>query len=195
MMKRFGCLALLAVLGLGAWVGYRTLFPARVGGVAFQQLPPQTQKQRRAEAQKLVEDVEKVARAAKKEEKKAFTLSATEQQLNTLLQDRLKTEKFPIRDLRVGLSPGTLTVQGTVNYQGFDVPATLDGALSAQNGELVFEIDSLQLSGLPAPSAWKEKAQKAIGDGLRKALGGGKNARIENVVVENGKLTVSGRTR
>lgn len=195
MKNRLGCLALLAVLGLGAFIGYRVLFPARVGGVAFEQLPPQAQKQRRVEAQKLVEDVEKVARAAKKEEKKPFTLTATEEQLNTLLQDRLKTEKFPIRDLRVGLSPGKLTVQGTVNYQGFDVPATLEGALSAQNGELVFEIDSLQLSGLPAPSAWKDKAEKAIGDGLRKALGGGKNAHIESVIVESGKLTVSGRTR
>jgi hypothetical protein len=195
MKNPFGCFALLIVLGIGAFIGYRTLYPPRVGGVAFNQLPPQTQKERRAEAQKLVEQVENVARAAKRDEKKRFTVSATEEQLNTLLQDRLKTEKFPIRDLRVGLSPRTLTAQGTVNYQGFDVPATLDGALAARNGELVFDINSLKLSGFSAPAEWKQKAQQAIGDGLRKALGGGKGARIESVEVESGKITVSGQTR
>lgn len=195
MKNRFGCFALVVVLGFGALFTYRALFPPRVGGPAFSQLPPQTQQARRADAQKLVEQVESVARAAKRDEKKTFTVTATEDQLNTLLQDRLKTENFPIRDLRVGLSPRTLTAQGTVNYQGFDVPATLEGALSAQNGELVFNINSLQLSGLPAPSAWKEKAGKAVGDGLRKALGGGQNARIESVEIESGKLTISGRTR
>ncbi|HEX9998459.1 MAG TPA: LmeA family phospholipid-binding protein [Abditibacterium sp.] len=193
-MKRFGCIALLVVLGFGAFGAYRALYPPRVGGEAFSQLPPQTQKERRQEAQKLVESVEEVARAARKNEKKTFELTVTENQLNTLLQDRLRTEKFPIRDLRAGISPGVLTLQGVAVYQGFDVPATLSGTLKAENGALVFTVDSLSLSGLPAPNQWKEKAQKAIGDGLQKAFARERGARVTDVTLETGKMTVKGNT-
>lgn len=193
-MKRIGSISLLIVLALGGWATYRVLYPPRVGGVAFSQLAPQAQKQRRVEAQKLVEDVEQVARSARHNEKKRFTLVASEDQLNTLLQDRLKTEKFPIRDLRAGLSPDLLTLQGTANYQGFDVPATLTGTLSARAGALIFNVTSLQLSGLPAPGALKEKAERAIGDGLQRAFQGNARARLESVRIESGKLTVTGTT-
>lgn len=193
-MKKFGCLAILIVLGFAAYGAYRAANPPRVGGVAFKELPPATQKARRVEAQKLVEQVEDVARAAKKNEKKPFTLTATEEQLNTLLQDRLKTEKFPIRDLRAGLSTDQMTLQGTVNYQGFDAPATMTGTLSAQGGTLQFSVDSLQIAGLPAPGGWKEKAQKAVDGSLNKAFSHDRNARIESVQIENGLLTVKGQT-
>lgn len=193
-MKRLGCLAALVIVGFFSFGVYRSVFPPRVGGVAFSQLPPETQKERRAEAQRLVEDVEQVARSARRKENKNFSLTATEDQLNTLLQDRLRTEKFPISDLRAGLSPGVLTLQGTVKYQGFDVPATLDGTLEAQNGALQFQINSLSLSGLPAPGNIKEKAEKSISQGLQKAFSKDSNARVEKVIIESGKLTVQGRT-
>lgn len=193
-MKNLGCIALLVVLGFAAYGAYQVANPPRVGGVAFQQLPPERQKERRVEAQKLVEQVEDVARAVRKNEKKAFTLTATEEQLNTLLQDRLKTGKFPIRDLRAGLSPGQMTLQGNVNYQGFDAPATMNGTLSAQSGTLAFKVDSLQIAGFPAPGDWKEKAQKAVDGSLNKAFGNDRNARIESVKIESGLLTVKGRT-
>lgn len=194
MKNRFGCIALLIVLGFAAYGAYYAANPPRVGGVAFKELPPETQKTRRDEAQKLVEQVEDVARAARKNQKKPFTLTATEEQLNTLLQDRLKTEKFPIRDLRAGLGNEQLTVQGTVNYQGFDAPATLRGTLAAQNGTLDFQVDSLQIAGFPAPGEWKEKAQTSVDGSLKKAFGTNKNARIDSVKIETGLLTVKGQT-
>jgi hypothetical protein len=194
MKNRFGCFATLIVLGFAAYGAYYATHPARVGGVAFQELPPETQKTRRVEAQKLVKQVEAVARAARKDEKTSFTLTATEEQLNTLLQDRLKTEKFPIHDLRAGLSPGQMTLQGNVNYQGFDAPATMNGSLSVQNGALEFQVDSLQIAGLPAPGEWKEKAQKGIDGSLKKAFGADRNARIESVKIEEGLMTVKGQT-
>jgi hypothetical protein len=194
MMKRLGCLAALVVIGFFGFGVYRAMVPPRVGGVPFSQLAPETQKERRAEAQKLVEDIEDVARAARKKERKNFSLEVSEEQLNTLLQDRLRTEKFPIDDLRAGLAPGVLTLQGTVKYQGFDVPATLNGTLQAQNGTLDFKIDSLSLSGLPAPGGIKDKAEKAIGGGLQKAFDKDSKARIEKVTIETGKMAVEGRT-
>jgi hypothetical protein len=194
MKNRLGCLAALVMLGFGGWGAYRALNPPRVGGVAFNQLPPATQKERRVEAQQLIKQVEEVAKAAKKDERQPFTLTASEDQLNTLLQDRLRTEKFPIHDLRVGLSPDLVTVQGSANYQGFDVPATLSGRLSAQNGALVFQVDSLQLRGFPAPGSLKEKAEKSIGDGLRQAFARDSKALIDEVIIEDKRLTVRGQT-
>ena len=193
-MKRIGCLAGLVVLLLAAFGAYRTLFPARVGGAAFSQLPPQTQKARRVEAQKLVEKVEAIARDAHTNGKKTFEISASEEQLNTLLQDRLRTEKFPISDLRVGLTPGVLTLQGNVKYSGLEAPATLTGTLAAQNGTLVYTIDSLSVSGLPAPRKLKDKAQKAIEDSLQKAFSREKNARVETVEIGAGQLLIKGTT-
>jgi hypothetical protein len=192
-MKKLGCIALLVVLGFAGYGAYYAAYPPRVGGVAFKELPPATQKERRVEAQKLVEQVEDVARAAKKDEKKSFILTATEEQLNTLLQDRLRTEKFPIRDLRAGLSPNLLTLQGTINYQGFDAPATMTGTVSAQGGALQFKVDTLQIAGIPMGS-WKEKAQKAVDSSLNKAFGNGNNTRINSVKIESGLLTVTGQT-
>ncbi|RYG69194.1 hypothetical protein EON80_10265 [bacterium] len=194
MFKRLGCLACLVVLGFFGFGVYRALYPPRVGGVAFSQLPPETQKERRADAQKLVEQVEDVARSARKKERKEFKLEVTEDQLNTLLQDRLRTEKFPIDDLRAGLSPGILTLQGTAKYQGFDVPATLNGTLEAKDDTLDFQIDSLSLSGLPAPGNIKEKAEKAISEGLKKAFRKDGSAKIEKVEIGEGKMMVEGRT-
>jgi hypothetical protein len=194
MKNRWGCLAVLMLLGLGAFGAYRVFSPPPIGGVPFRELPPATQKVRRAEAQKLVEEVKKVAQAAKKPGKKPFTISATEEQLNTLLQDRIKIEKLPVRDLRVGLSPGVLQVQGRANYQGFEVPATLSGTLRAQDGALQFQIDSLQLGGLPAPGEVRERAQKAIGDGLSQAFARDSKTRIDAVKVEAKKLTIQGQT-
>lgn len=197
-MKRFGCLALLVVLLFGGWGIYRAVNPPRVGGVAFSKLPPQTQKQRRVEAQQLVERIETIARDARQNRAanapKTFEVQASETQLNTLLQDRLRTEKFPISDLRVGLDSGQISVQGTVKYGGIEWPATIAGALTAKNGELRYEIQSLSVTGLPAPAKLRAKAQKAIENGLQKAFASQNRARFESVEIAPGLLTVRGQT-
>lgn len=197
-MKRFGCLALLALLLLAGWTGYHVAFPARVGGAAFSQLPPQEKQQRRAQAQNLVTQIEEVARQARKNEPnappKTFVVEASEEQLNTLLQDRLRTEKFPISDLRVGLSQDLLTLQGTAKYGGIDWPATISGTLKAKNGALDYQIESLGVSGYPAPGQLRKKAQSAIETGLQKAFEKRDHARIESVEIAPGKLTVRGQT-
>ncbi len=200
-MKRFGCLALLVVLFLGGWGIYRAANMARVGGVAFSKLPPQAQKQRRVEAQQLVQNIETIAREARESSKsgtqnspKTFEVKASEAQLNTLLQDRLRTEKFPISDLRIGLSRGLVIVQGTVKYGGVEWPATISGALDAKNGALRYQIESLSVTGLPAPPKLRDKAQKAIENGLQKALANKNRANFDSVEIAPGELTVRGQT-
>ncbi len=197
-MKRFSYFTILVVLLVAGLAIYRTVFPPRPGGAAFSQLPPQTQQKRRVEAQNLVENIEKIAREARQKgpnpTKKTFVVTATQEQLNTLLQDRLRTEKFPISDLSVTLLEDRLNLQGNAKYSGIDWPATISGTLRAQNGALSYQIDSLAVSGLPAPAKLREKAQSAIQNGLQKAFANQNGARIDAVEIVPGKLTVRGQT-
>ena len=122
-MKKKGCLAgclavpvVLLLVGLYVWQRART---APQVGENFATLSPQQKIERRASVQKLEDDVRQITRAAKNKEQQRFTLTVDEGQLNTLLQDKIDTSKFPIRDLRVGLQPNQLTLQGRIKLQSF----------------------------------------------------------------------------
>jgi hypothetical protein len=195
MKLRTGC-ALLGLLAVGGVLyGVRQAqTPPSVGtSVPFKQLPAQEQQQKRVEAKRLEEQVEEIARSARNKEKKPFSLVVTADQLNTLLADRLDTSKFPLRDPRIGMEPERLLLQGNVLYKGFEAVVTLTGNVVAQNGDLVFQTENLQIGGLPAPGEWKEKAQREITKQLNSAV---KKApgRIERVQLEQDTMTISGVT-
>lgn len=186
-------LGLLLFVGLAAYQLYRTATPPQVGGTPIAQLSPQQQKQRRQEAEKLTTQIQNVVREAKSGTKKSFTITANEDQLNTLLQDRLDTSKFPVRDLRVGLSPNLLSLQGGFNYNGIEATGTVSGDIKAQNGVLQFSAGELKVQGFSVGSL-KDNAEKQINRALEKwsaELPG----RIDKVTIEDRKLTVEGTTR
>ena len=193
-MKR-GCLSAVAALFLGALglFAYTQLSAPRVDSVPLSQLPPEEQKVRRQEARQLEDQVSNIARAARAGEKKPFVLEVTDEQLNTLLQDRVDLSKFPIRDLRVGFEPGRVVAQGEVKYSGVSATATLVGNVTLENGQLIYITDSLQVMGVPAPAEWKEKLDKEVTKQLNVAL---KKApgRVDEVRLESGKMIVSGQT-
>ncbi len=157
-------------------------------------LSPQVRAERRAEAEDLVRDVDKVARAARKNERSEFNVTATQDQLNTLLQDKVKIKNLPIRDLSAQLQPNSIVVSGRAKYNGIRVPVVINGDLKAQNGGLQLQIQSLTLGGFSAPSDWQNKAQDAISKALEEALSGGQKVRFESVEIEREKLTVRGQT-
>ncbi len=133
-----------------------------------------------------------LAKSARRKEHKPFALTITEQQLNTLLQDRLNTAKFPIREPRAGLSPERLALQGRVNYGGLDAVATLSGNIVVKDGELKYEAESLEVGGIPVPSL-REKAQKSITRALRDWQKGAPG-RIQSIVIADKKMTIEGVT-
>ncbi len=194
--KRFSFvpLVLLVVLGAGAYLLYRKVVPSRVSNsVPFAQLAPREKAQRRVEAQKLTAQVEKVAREAKSGEKKSFKIEASEEQLNTLLQERLDTAHFPVKDLNVGLSPSGIALQGRANYKGLDATATLFGNITVENGQLVFKAGDLKVQGFSVGSMQK-KAEKEVTRALNQwseKLPG----KIESVVIEDQKITIEGSTK
>ena len=192
-MKRFVLVSVLLLLAGGGFLVYRALSgPAPVPRLA--DLSPQERAARRADAQKLTEQVDEVARAVKKGEKTAFALSATQSQLNTLLQDKLQIKNAPVSNLSAQLQPGQLILNGRAKYGGVNVPVSINGDLKARNGGLVFQVESLKLGGFGAPDGWRDKVQKAASDALEKALSQGQKVRFDEVKIERERLTVKGQT-
>lgn len=192
-MKKYLAVIGLALLLCGGYLAYRA-FSGPAPAPRLSDLPLQQQAARRAEAQRLVGQVDEVARAAKKGEKRNFTITATQDQLNTLLQDKIKIKNSPVSDLSAQLQPNQLVLSGRAKYGGATVPVVINGDLKARDGGLVLQLDSLTLGGFGAPDAWKQKAQKAASDALEKALSGGQKLRFEDVKIEREKLTVRGQT-
>lgn len=157
-------------------------------------LPPAQQAARRAAADKLIGEVDDIARAARKNERREFKVTASQDQLNTLLQDKIKIKKLPIRELSAQLQPDSLILSGRAKYNGFEVPVVIAGDLQSQNGGLQLQIKSLTLSGLSAPSQWKDSAQKVVSQAIEKALSNGEKVRFEKVEIGAETLTVSGQT-
>lgn len=194
-LQRLVWLPLVLIFGLAGFMFYRAMNPPdNIGGTAFSALTPQEQEKRREDAQKLVKQVEDLARASKKNEHKPFTLTATQDQLNTLIQDRLQTQNLPVRNPRLGLQDGEITLQGDADYKGFSAPATVTGTLEAKDGAVVFHVTSIKISGFPAPSGWGEKVESKVSEALDKGLRGGKNGRVDSVEITDGQLKVSGQT-
>ena len=186
-------LILIVVIGAGAFFVYKKVTPPKItNSVPFAQLSPQEKTRRRADAQKLTAQVEKVAREIKSGEKKTFRIQASEEQLNTLLQERLDTSKFPVRDLNVGLTPGELAMQGRVLYQGIDATATLTGNVQVKDGKLDFQAADVKVQGFSVGSL-KGKAEKEITRALNQ-WSEKMPGRLDNVSIEDKKITIEGTT-
>jgi len=193
MKRRHWLLLLLLLLPLlAAGLVWRARTAPQVGeAIPFAQLPPEEQARRREDAARLREDIKKVARAARSSNRQPFKVVASQQQLNTLLQDSLRTEKFEVRDLRVGLQPEELALQGTVNHKGMDVVVTLTGNVVVEHNKLAFQMKTLRLAGLPAPRNLHQKVETLISQRLNHLL---KDVpgQITRVALEQQQLTIEG---
>ena len=192
-MKKLVISLVLILICAGGYVAYRA-FSGPYMAPRLADLPPAEQTARRVDADKLVREVDNVARAARKNERSQFEVMATQDQLNTLLQDKIKIKNLPIRDLSAQLQPGSLILSGRAKYNGIEVPVVMSGDLRAQSGDLQLQIQSLTLSGFGAPDEWKEKVQRAASEAIEKALSGGQKVRFESVEIAAEKLTVRGQT-
>lgn len=190
-----GCLGVLLLLVLGGgFLFWRIKTPPRVGE-DFKSLSPAEKQARREDAKKLEEQTADVVRRVKSGDTTPFRIVASEEQLNTLLQDKVRTEKFAIHDLRVGLKTHQLSLQGVVPYKGFDATMTLTGDVVAENGNIVFKADDLLIGGLAkAPDKWKKKIEKQVTKQLGKLLDNA-DVNVTNASVENGQLVIEGARR
>ena len=136
-----------------------------------------------------------MVRKVKSGDRSPFRIVATEQQLNTLLQDRIRTEKFAIKNVRAGLDSKQLTLQGDVPYKGLETTATLAGNISAQNGKVLFKTESLLIGGLlEAPKEWKSKIETQVTAQLNKLIEKA-NVNVTKASVEEKQLIIEGVPR
>lgn len=192
-MKKILIPLILLLVAAGGYFAYRAFFGPYVAP-RLADLPPAQQAARRADADKLIREVDDIARAARKNERHDFNVTASQDQLNTLLQDKIKIKKLPIRELSAQLQPNSLILSGRAKYNGLEVPVVIRGDLQAQNGGLQLQIKSLTLGGFGAPSQWKDNAQKVVSQAIEKALSNGEKVRFEKVEIGDETLTVSGQT-
>ena len=183
-------LALLALIGGYAFWRVRT--PPTVGE-DFARLAPAQQQERREDAQKLQTQVKELADAAQRHEHKPFTLEISQEQLNTLLQDNIRSQNAPVKDLRAGISSNGLALQGQVNYQGIDAVVTMDGNVTVDAGKLKYNIESLQIGGFPAPKSLRRKAETQVTEKVNKYLAKTPGT-IESVETQDRTLVIRGIT-
>jgi len=192
-MKKLAIPFILLLIAIGGYFAYRA-FSGPTIAPRLADLPPAEQAERRADAKELVKQVDEVAQAARKNQPSDFSVTATQDQLNTLLQDKIKIKNSPVSGLSATLQPNSLILSGQAKYNGLKVPVVINGDLRAQNGGLNLQIQSLTLGGLSAPSKWKAQAQKVASDAIEKALSNGQQVRFESVQIEKEQLTVTGKT-
>ena len=185
-------LLLLLPLAVGGFFVWRSQ-KSQVGGTAFKQLPVAEQEKRREHLVQVENNVQDIQRKVKNNEKAPFELVVTEDDLNTFLQDRINTDKFPIREPRAGFSPGQVTVQGTAEYKGISAPASLSGTFAMENGEAAFRADSLTIQGFPAPGNIKEKAASEINKVAHSLTKD--SVTLESITIEQGQVTLRGITK
>jgi len=193
-MKRLLSIVVLLALCGGAFVWYRGQTAPRVHVVPFAKLSKPEQQKRRDKAQVVVKQIETIARDTKRGEKKPFKVVLSQDELNTLLQDRLKAKGLPISNPRIGLQNGQLIVEADGKYKGISAPVSLSGTATAQKGEVSFVVDSMSLGGFPVPGNLKPQIQRAVNEGLQKALEQKGTAQIESVEIADGAMTIQGRT-
>ncbi len=179
----------MCLLGV-AWM-WRTSTRPRVGE-DFTTLAPIEKEKRRAETKQLDAQIKDIRKSAQAKENKRFTLQISENQLNTLLQDRLDLSKFPITNLRAALDPNRLTLKGDASYRGFPAEARLAGNIEVQNGALAFKAESLEISGVPV-SSLRDKAETEITKGLQKLLQEAPG-KIDRVEIGDRTMTIEGIT-
>ena len=190
-----GCLGLFVILiAVAGYVFWRVKNPPVVGD-NFAVLT-EAQKTQRRQSRKVLEDhVSDVARKVKSGDRTPFRIVASEPDLNTLLQDRIRTEKFAIKNVRAGLDSNQLTLQGDVPYKGLETTATLVGNISAQDGKVLFKTESLLIGGLlEAPKEWKSKIETQVTTQLNKLIEGAK-VNVTKASVEDKKLIIEGAPR
>lgn len=190
---KFVSMAFFAAIGLAVMV-WMNRGPAPIKPeVPFGQLSPAEQQRRQGEVHDLQSQVAGLRASAQRHERRQFTLTVTNEELDTLLQNSLSSGRYPVRAVQCEIRTGQIVVQGTVKMHDLDTAVIIGGNVAPENGALAFKVTSLTIQGLPAPSEWKEKAQTTITEKLNQELmSSGVN--VTGVQLAEGVMTIVGVT-
>jgi uncharacterized protein YpmS len=124
------------------------------------------------------------------------TVTITQQQLNTLIQDRIASEPdSPIQDPQVVLTNGQMEIDGTVSQAGFSINSTTVLRPGANaDGSPRLEVVSIHLGSIPAPDSLEDQVGRMVDDAFQDYLT--QNAdqfRVSSISIGEGFMTVTGQ--
>jgi uncharacterized protein YpmS len=127
-----------------------------------------------------------------------LTITITEEQLTSYLAMKLQEQAKPfLTDPQVTLRDGQIKVFGTAQQGYFE--ATISIVLTAgvsDTGELFIEVSSIDFGPLPVPEGIRDAISATIEEAYTGAIGpAATGLRLETVQIEDGVMTITGRTQ
>jgi len=127
-----------------------------------------------------------------------LTLSVSQEQLTSLIAFRLAEQENPfITDPQVYLNNGEIHIYGRAK-QGY-LEATVGIVMTANvdaNGQPTVQLVSADFGPLPAPEGLNQTINALVQEAFTGTFGPiATGFRLESIVIANGTMTISGRTR
>jgi uncharacterized protein YpmS len=126
----------------------------------------------------------------------SVTITLTEGQLNTIVQQALKGQTDqPIEELQVRLESGQVILTGTVNQNGLSLPMRLTLTVDPDGqGGLNYQVTSASVGPLPLPQSLRDQIETMLNQNLQAQVRQlTNNLYIESINIGNGLMTVTGQ--
>lgn len=127
-----------------------------------------------------------------------LTLTITESQLTALVAAKLSEQSEPvITEPQVYLRDGQIQIYGKAVRGNFEatVRIVLNATIS-DSGKPVISIVSVDFGPLPAPDSINNTISKMVDEAFSGAIGPAATGfRLESIKIENGTMTITGRTK
>lgn len=121
----------------------------------------------------------------------ASTVTMTQEEVTSYLALRLASAEVPLTNPQVYFKEdGGVVVRGQVDYQGQIQPIRVVARPSASDGTLVVDIVEGRIGPVPVPGPLLDQIEGNLADAI---LAGQQYARLDEVRVDGGQLTLTGQ--
>jgi len=121
-------------------------------------------------------------------------LDLTEAEVNTIVQKAIAgRSEIPISDVYVALEPGLMVATGSVKVSILSVDLELELTVEAEGGKAVPRIVDIRSGGRPLTGFLRNQVEAMINPYLALWLQTETGIYVEDVVIEEGRLTMTGR--
>jgi hypothetical protein len=144
----------------------------------------------------LDQQIAAVQQAAQQPIPQAVTVTTSEADLNAYIQRRLAEKPSQdVRNARVSLGAGTLTIEAVVHWEGRWLALTATGVPTvASDGRLQLQLQSARVGRVGLPGSAMARLQGEVDHALRGGPPAEYHVRVDTVSVSSGELIVSGTT-
>jgi hypothetical protein len=126
------------------------------------------------------------------------TLSITEGQLTSLVANEIQgQDDYPIKDPQVHLQDGQIRFTATVVQQNLSLPAEVVMTIQPDSsGHPQVDVVSAKIGPLPLPGKTVDDLESGLNSAFANEIESEvPNIRIENIIIANGVMTITGKAR